>query len=78
MTPLQDSGIVHLSSAYPVPETLKRLEAIVLARGLSILACIDHSGDAAKVGLKMHLTQLLIFGNPRGHAFDDRFAHSCN
>ena len=48
-----------------MPETFKRLEAIVLARGLSILARIDHAGDAAKVGLKMHPTQLLIFGNPK-------------
>jgi uncharacterized protein (DUF302 family) len=57
--------MVHLSSPYPVPETFKRLEAIVAARGISILARIDHSGDAAKAGLKMHPTQLLIFGNPK-------------
>jgi uncharacterized protein (DUF302 family) len=58
-------GMVHVSSPYPVPEAFKRLEAIVLGRGLSILARIDHAGDAAKVGLKMHPTQLLIFGNPK-------------
>ena len=48
-----------------MPETFKRLEATVLGRGLSILARIDHGGDAAKVGLKMRPTQLLIFGNPK-------------
>lgn len=65
MTSTPDNGMVHLSSPYPVPETFKRLEAIVAARGISILARIDHSGDAAKAGLKMHPTQLLIFGNPK-------------
>jgi uncharacterized protein (DUF302 family) len=60
-----NEGVVHVSSPYPVPEAFKRLEAIVMARGLSIQARIDHSGDAAKVGLKMRPTQLLIFGNPK-------------
>lgn len=57
--------MVHVGSPYSVPETLKRLDAIIRARGISILARIDHSGDAAKVGLKMHPTQLLIFGNAK-------------
>ena len=48
-----------------MPETFKRLEELAVARGLSILARIDHSADAARVGLKMHPTQLLIFGNPK-------------
>jgi uncharacterized protein (DUF302 family) len=48
-----------------VPETFKRLESLVAGRGLSILARIDHSGDAAKVGLNMKPTQLLIFGNAK-------------
>jgi uncharacterized protein (DUF302 family) len=65
MTAVSGNGMVHVSSPYPVPEAFKRLEAIVVARGLSILARIDHGGDAAKVGLKMHPTQLLIFGNPK-------------
>ena len=43
MTTLPENGMAHVSSPYTVPETFKRLEAIVLARGLSILARIDHS-----------------------------------
>jgi uncharacterized protein (DUF302 family) len=35
-------------------------------KGVQIFARIDHSGEAARVGMKMHPTQLLIFGNPRG------------
>jgi uncharacterized protein (DUF302 family) len=62
---LRDNGMVHLSSPYLVLETMGRLETVVRARGLAILAKIDHSGDAAKVGLTMQPTQLLIFGNAK-------------
>src|SRR5271155_3532389 len=65
MPKLPDNGIIHLSSPHSVSETLARLETIVQAKGLTILARIDHSGDAAKVGLKMRPTKLLIFGNPK-------------
>jgi uncharacterized protein (DUF302 family) len=65
MTPMPENGMIHVSSPHPVEETFSRLEAIVVARGLSVLARIDHSGDAAKAGLKMRPTQLLIFGNPK-------------
>jgi uncharacterized protein (DUF302 family) len=62
---LPNNGIIHLSSPHSVTETLARLEAIVKAKGLPILARIDHSGDASKAGLSMRPTQLLIFGNAR-------------
>jgi uncharacterized protein (DUF302 family) len=62
---MADKGMVHLNSAHSVPETMARLKSLVTARGMTILAHIDHSGDAAKVGLKMQPAQLLIFGNPK-------------
>ena len=58
--------MVHLSSPYKVPETLKRLDSVLQSRGLTVFARIDHSGDAEKVGMKMHPTQLVIFGRPKG------------
>ena len=60
-----DNGLVHVPSKYTVPETLPRLESVVTSHGLTVFARIDFSGDAAKVGLKMPPTKLLIFGNPR-------------
>ena len=65
MTQLPDNGMIHLSSPRTVMETLARLETIVQAKGLTILARIDHSGDAAKAGLEMHPAKLLIFGNAK-------------
>jgi uncharacterized protein (DUF302 family) len=65
MIQLPDNGLIHLSSPHTVMETFARLEAIVQAKGLTILARIDHSGDAAKAGLQMDPTKLLIFGNAK-------------
>jgi uncharacterized protein (DUF302 family) len=65
MLNLPDNGMIHLNSPHTVSETLARLETIVQKKGLAILARIDHSGDAAKAGLTMQPTKLLIFGNPK-------------
>lgn len=61
-----DNGMVHLSSPYPVAETLKRLDSVLRSRGLTVFARVDHSGEAEKVGMKMHPTQLVILGSPKG------------
>ncbi len=66
MPAFPDNGIVHLSSPYPYPETLKRLDSLLQERGLTVFARIDHSGEAEKVGMKMCPTQLIIFGSPKG------------
>jgi uncharacterized protein (DUF302 family) len=65
MGPAAENGMIHLASPYSVPETLRRLESLLQARGLAIFARIDHSGEAEKAGLKMRPTQLLIFGSPK-------------
>jgi uncharacterized protein (DUF302 family) len=65
MAELPDNGMIHLSSPHSVPETLDRLKALVQKRGLTIFAEIDHSGEAAKVGLTMQEAKLLIFGSPK-------------
>jgi uncharacterized protein (DUF302 family) len=65
MPKLPDNGMVHLNSPHSVTETLARLETIIQSKGITVLARIDHSGDAAKAGLEMHPTKLLIFGNAK-------------
>jgi uncharacterized protein (DUF302 family) len=65
MSPELNQGLVHLESPCTVTETLTRLERLVRSKGLTVLARIDHSGDAARVGLEMRATELLIFGNPK-------------
>ena len=63
MTP--DPGIVSVASPHSVDETLQRLEALLHSKAITIFATIDHSGEAAKVGIAMRPTKLLIFGSPR-------------
>ncbi len=65
MPGLPNNGMIHLGSVHSVLETLARLETIIQGKGLTILAKIDHSGDAAKAGLSMRPTQLIIFGNAK-------------
>jgi len=35
------------------------------AKGITLFAVVDHSGEAAKAGITMPNTKLLIFGNPK-------------
>lgn len=65
MDPMPGNGMVHIRSHYSVHETLQRLDSVLFAHGLTIFGRIDHSGEAEKVGLKMPLTQVLIFGSPK-------------
>jgi uncharacterized protein (DUF302 family) len=60
-----NNGIVHQPSHHSVDETLAKLQALLQAKGVAVFALVDHSGEAAKVGMKMRPTKLLIFGNPK-------------
>jgi uncharacterized protein (DUF302 family)/uncharacterized membrane protein YidH (DUF202 family) len=62
---IADNGIVNQASNHPVEETVAKLTGILQAKGVTLFALVDHSGEAAKVGLKMRPTQLLIFGSPK-------------
>jgi uncharacterized protein (DUF302 family) len=61
-----DNGIVSIASPYSVDETLDHLQKLLVAKEIKVFALIDHSGEAAKVGMEMHPTKLLIFGSPKG------------
>src|SRR6201996_8064614 len=60
------SGLVTIQSAHSVDETVARIRAVLEAKQIKEFALIDHSGEAAKVGLTMPKTQVVIFGNPKG------------
>jgi uncharacterized protein (DUF302 family) len=63
---MTDNGLTTVPSEYPVAETIDRLAELVTARGLHVFARIDHAAGAAKAGMALRPTQLLIFGNPTG------------
>ena len=65
MASATERGLVRLASRYPFAETVGRLESAVAARGLTLFAKIDFSGDAAKAGMAMSPALLLVFGSPK-------------
>ena len=58
-------GIIDVASQHSVDDTVERLRGILAAKGVTLFALVDHSGEAAKVGMKMRPTKLLIFGSPK-------------
>ena len=65
MAAMSQNGIVDIPSNHSVDETVERLKGILEAKGVTLFALIDHSGEAAKAGMKMRPTKLLIFGSPK-------------
>ena len=63
---MPENGLLQVASPYTVDETVNRLESILAERGVRMFALIDHSGEAAKIGMKMRPTKLVIFGSPKG------------
>ena len=63
MTP---DGLTICPSHHGLKETMDRLVAAVTNRGMAILARIDHAAAAAKVGMELRPTEVVLFGNPRG------------
>ena len=62
----KEGGIVTIPSKHSVDATVDRLKNILRSKEITLFALIDHSGEAAKVEMKMPPAKLLIFGNPRG------------
>jgi uncharacterized protein (DUF302 family) len=59
------AGVTQLRSNLPVDQTVRKLEALLEAKGVRLFAVVDHSGEAARASLYMPPTKLLIFGDPR-------------
>jgi uncharacterized protein (DUF302 family) len=60
------NGIVTKSANCTVEEAVNKIKSLLVTRGITLFAVIDHSGEAEAIGMKMPDTKLLIFGNPKG------------
>jgi uncharacterized protein (DUF302 family) len=65
MTLSRSKGIIDTPSNHSVDQTVERLKGILEAKGVTLFALVDHSGEAARVGMKMPPTKLLVFGSPK-------------
>jgi uncharacterized protein (DUF302 family) len=59
-------GIIIKSANCTVEEAVNKIKSLLVIRGITLFAVIDHSGEAEAVGMKMPDTKILIFGNPKG------------
>jgi len=62
---MMPAGLDRVRSRFSVDETVAALSRAIVERGATVQAVIDHSGDAARAGLAMPATKLVIFGNAR-------------
>lgn len=60
-----NKGIITKPSNHSVDQTVEKLKNILQAKGVTLFALVDHSGEAARAGLTMPNTKLLIFGSPK-------------
>ena len=58
-------GLITIASGFGPTETMDRLQAEVKAKGMTVFARIDHASSAAKVGMGLEPTEVLIFGNAK-------------
>ncbi len=65
MAQTTDNGIISIPSKHSVDQTVEKLKGILQAKGVTLFALVDHSGEAEKVRIKMRPTKLLIFGSPK-------------
>ena len=59
------NGLRILPTQHSVPQVLQRVESLARARGLTVFARIDFSGDAERAGFTLRPTGLVIVGNPK-------------
>jgi uncharacterized protein (DUF302 family) len=60
------NGIITKTANCTVEEAVSKIKSLLVIRGITLFAVIDHSGEAEAVGMKMPDTKLVIFGNPKG------------
>lgn len=62
---MSGNGIVEIAGHRSVDETVANLKNILEAKGVTLFAFVDHSGEAIEAGFAMRPTKLLIFGSPK-------------
>ena len=58
-------GMINVQSTFNVQDTADRMEIILQEKGMKIFNRIKHSEAAAKVGIDLRNTELILFGNPK-------------
>ena len=62
---MTDQQLVMKLSPRSVEDTVARFSEVLGAKGVKLFAVIDHSGEAARAGLDLRDTKVVIFGAPQ-------------
>ena len=65
MLNITGNGIIEIPGSSPVDNTVEKLKAILKAKGVTLFALIDHSGEAEKVGIAMRPHQAAHLRQPQ-------------
>lgn len=60
----ENDGVVRVASTVPIEEAAERIKRAVAEKGIQFFGEIDQAELAAKAGLKLRPSILLVFGNP--------------
>lgn len=60
-----NNGIIQIPGNHSVDDTVEKLRTILQSKSVTLFAVVDHSGEAARAGMTMPNTKLLIFGSPK-------------
>ncbi len=58
-------GMIDVKSQFDAKTTADRFEKILHEKGMTIFNRIKHSENAAKIGIQLRETEVIIFGNPK-------------
>ncbi|HZW64658.1 MAG TPA: DUF302 domain-containing protein [Hanamia sp.] len=57
--------LITIASYKPFKTTIERVVSLIKKEKLTIFAQIDHAAEAARNGLSLRPTMLILFGNPQ-------------
>ena len=57
-------GVVKVKSAYSMDETIARIKDDIARKGIMFFAAVDQQDLAAKAGIELAPSTLVMFGNP--------------
>jgi uncharacterized protein (DUF302 family) len=60
----ENDGIVRVASVVSIEEASKRVKQAIAEKGIQFFSEIDQAALAAKAGIKLRPSILLVFGNP--------------
>ncbi len=65
MNTMTHNGMINIASPHDITTTANRLDEVLRANDMNIIARVNHAQAAANAGLALRPTELLIFGNPQ-------------